>query len=43
MTLLKTEEWVSIIDNVGFKNIEYWRVGEKDDWKGTLIISATKN
>ena len=27
----------------GFNNVEYWRVGEKDDWKGTLVISATRS
>jgi len=43
MTLLTIQEWKNIISEAGFKNIESWRVGENNEWKGTLIISATKN
>jgi hypothetical protein len=43
MTLLTTQEWKDIVLKAGFKNIESWRVGEQNEWKGTLIISATKN
>ena len=43
MTLLTTQEWNEVVSKAGFKNIKSWRVGEKNDWKGTLIISATKN
>ena len=43
MTLLSTQEWKNIVSKAGFKNIESRRVGEKNEWKGTLIISATKN
>jgi trans-aconitate methyltransferase len=43
MTLLSIQEWKSIVNKAGFKNIESWREGEKNEWKGTLIISATKN
>ena len=43
MTLLSTQEWKNIVSKAGFKNIESRRVGEKNEWQGTLIISATKN
>ena len=43
MTLLTIKEWESIVNKAGFKNIESWREGEKNQWRGTLIISATKN
>ena len=43
MTLLSSQEWKNIVSKAGFKNIESRRVGEKNEWKGTLIISATKN
>ena len=43
MTLLSTQEWKNIVSKAGFKNIVSWREGEKNEWKGTLIISATKN
>ena len=43
MTLLSTQEWKNIVSKAGFKNILSWREGEKNEWKGTLIISATKN
>ena len=43
MTLLSTQEWKNIVSKAGFKNIESRRVGEKNEWKGTLIILATKN
>ena len=43
MTLLSTQEWKNIVSKAGFKNIVSLREGEKNEWKGTLIISATKN
>ena len=43
MTLLSTQEWKNIVSKAGFKNIVSWREGEKNEWKRTLIISATKN
>ena len=35
-------EWKEILLNVGFKNIDHWQVGQKDDWCGTLIFAANK-
>ena len=43
MTLLSIKEWKNLFIKAGFNNVEYWRVCEKDDWKGTLVISATKS
>ena len=35
-------EWKDMVDEVGFKNIQTWQVGAKDDWGGTLIIYGEK-
>lgn len=42
MKTLSIEEWKEILFNAGFKNIEYWQVGQKDDWAGTLVFQAQK-
>jgi len=43
MTLLSIKQWGDLFIKAGFKNIETFRSGEKNDWKGTLIIMASKN
>ena len=43
MTLLSIKQWEGLFIKAGFKNIETSRSGEKNDWKGTLIIMASKN
>ena len=43
MTLLSIKQWEDLFVKAGFKNIEISRTGEKNDWKGTLIIMASKN
>ena len=35
-------EWVDLVKNIGFKNIQWLQYNSKDDWAGTLIISAMK-
>tara|TARA_B100001750_G_C15486184_1_gene588421 strand:- start:856 stop:1482 length:627 start_codon:yes stop_codon:yes gene_type:complete len=35
-------EWIDLIDKFGFKEIEALQFGQKDEWAGTLIISAKK-
>ena len=42
MNTLSIEEWKKLLSSVGFKNIDYWQVGKKDDWVGTLIFYAEK-
>ena len=43
MTLLNIKQWEKLVINAGFKNVRSWTVGEKNNWNGTLIISATKS
>ncbi|MBL6649302.1 MAG: class I SAM-dependent methyltransferase [Flavobacteriaceae bacterium] len=43
MSLLSIKEWKDLFIKTGFKNIQTLRSGEKEDWKGTLIIMATKS
>ena len=40
---LSINDWKDQFKKNNFKNIEHIQVGEKDDWSGTLIISAFKN
>ena len=42
MNTKSINEWNEILVNVGFKNIQYWKVGEKDNWAGTLVFFAEK-
>ena len=35
-------EWIDKVKSHGFKNIKYLTWGKKNDWNGTLIISAFK-
>ncbi len=34
--------WFTIMKEAGFKNIQHWQCGEKDDWMGTLVIMGEK-
>ena len=43
MTLLNIKQWEKLVINAGFKNVRSWTVGKKNNWNGTLIISATKS
>ena len=43
MTLLSIKQWEDLFVKAGFKNIETSRSGEENEWKGTLIIMASKN
>ena len=40
---LSINQWKEKFKENNFKNIEYIQVGQKDDWAGTLIISAFKD
>ena len=43
MTLLNIKQWEKLVINAGFKNVRSWTVGKKNNWNGTLIISAIKS
>ena len=40
---LSIQEWIKKFEKANFKNIKFQQVGNKEDWLGTLIISAFKN
>ena len=40
---LSINDWKDLFRKNNFKDIEHIQVGKKDDWSGTLIISAFKN
>ena len=42
MIRLTELEWIESFRFAGFQDIQSWRQGKKDDWSGTLIISAQK-
>ena len=42
MKLLTIADWIRMFEDCGFKNIKSWRVGQKQDWAGTLIVYGTK-
>ena len=42
MTRLTELQWIECFRFAGFQDIQSWRQGKKDDWSGTLIISALK-
>jgi len=42
MQLLPEQEWISFFKAAGFTNVQSWRVGKKDNWTGTLVITGTK-
>ena len=42
MNTMSIKKWKNLLLNVGFKNIQNWQVGQKDDWAGTLVFLAEK-
>ena len=42
MKLFPEKKWVRFFGSAGFKNIQSWRVGAKENWKGTLVVTGTK-
>jgi len=42
MKNLSINEWQNILLDVGFKKIQFWQVGEKKNWPGTLVFYAKK-
>ena len=42
MKLLTINDWIRMFEGCGFKNIKSWRVGQKKNWGGTLIVYGTK-
>ncbi|MBN4081473.1 hypothetical protein JYT44_03820, partial [Caldithrix abyssi] len=40
MTRLSESEWVDGFNQAGIKNVVSWRVGQKDGWTGTLVVTG---
>ena len=42
MKLFSEKDWIDFFKSAGYNDIKSWRYGEKDDSKGTLIITGIK-
>ena len=40
MTRLSEAEWLSGFNSSGLIDVLCWRVGAKDDWAGTLVVTG---
>lgn len=42
MQLLPEATWIGFFKDAGFSNVQSWRVDVKENWAGTLVITAVK-
>ena len=42
MKLFSEKDWINFFKSAGYNDIKSWRYGEKEDWKGTLIVTGIK-
>ncbi|MDA9768908.1 class I SAM-dependent methyltransferase [Flavobacteriaceae bacterium] len=42
MQLLSKSTWKNFFIQAGFKGVESWSVGAKENWSGTLVLTGTK-
>ena len=42
MQLLPEATWIGFFREAGFSNVQSWRVDVKENWAGTLVITAVK-
>ena len=42
MTLLSEKQWLDLFQQAGFQNCKTWRVGAKENWAGTLVLTGIK-
>ena len=42
MKLFSENQWKTFFEQAGFKTVDSWRFGEKENWAGTLIITGIK-
>ena len=40
MRLFSEKEWVSFFNAAGFRSVASWRVDQKEDWAGTLVVTG---
>lgn len=42
MQLLPEATWIGFFKEAGFSNVQSWRVDEKENWAGTLVLTGVK-
>ena len=42
MQLLSEATWLDFFKEAGFSNVQSWRVDEKENWAGTLVLTGVK-
>lgn len=42
MQLLPEATWIAFFKKAGFSNVQSWRVDEKKNWPGTLVLTGVK-
>ena len=42
MKLFSEKDWINFFKSAGYNDIKSWRYGEKEDWKGTLVVTGIK-
>ena len=42
MKLFSEKDWMNFFISAGYNDIKSWRYGEKEDWKGTLVVTGIK-
>ena len=42
MKLYSEKDWMNFFKSAGYNYIKSWRYGEKEDWKGTLVVTGIK-
>tara|TARA_B100000029_G_scaffold235429_1_gene232576 strand:+ start:412 stop:1023 length:612 start_codon:yes stop_codon:yes gene_type:complete len=42
MTTLSIQEWIEGFKSAGFRDVEFYQCGAKEDWAGTLVILGRK-
>ncbi|MGC6422118.1 MAG: class I SAM-dependent methyltransferase [Flavobacteriaceae bacterium] len=42
MTLLSEKQWLQLFKQAGFVDIQHWRVGPKENWTGTLVVTGRR-
>jgi trans-aconitate methyltransferase len=42
MKLFSEKEWIRFFDIAGYHSVKTWRVGQKENWAGTLVITGLR-
>jgi hypothetical protein len=41
MQLFSENQWIQFFEEAGFQGVQSWRVGAKEGWSGTLVVTGT--